>query len=162
MDREMNRTEWKTLPGDLKSSWCCHCCSLSVFQDWSCGIANKQLHSEDLWTHRGALIEKSLALSHPSITCIPNPWLPPSSLTSNLICCLYFPQRQLPFLRHAQMSLSPTLLLLAMLSQQQQCMCSLNLQLKPARRAGTTQCNLWLILSPRLLSPVSTVIVWGI
>lgn len=118
---------------------------------------------EHLWTHRGALIEKSLALSHPSITCIQNPSVPTSSLTSNLICCLYFPQRQLPFLRRAQMSLSPTLLLRAVLSQQQKRRpCSLNLQLKPAREACTSQCNLWLIMSPRLLSPVSTVIVRGI
>lgn len=48
---------------------------------------------------------------------------------------------------------SNTFAAIALLSQQQQ---RLNLQLKPARGACTAQCNLWLILSSRLLSPVST------
>lgn len=95
-----------------------------VFQDWSPGVANKWPSPEDLWTHRGALIEKSLALSHPSITSIPNPSVPPSSLTPNLVCCLCFPQRQLPFLHQ-------TLLLLCFLSSSNACL--LNLQVKPDR-----------------------------
>ena len=149
----------------LGSFSCCLLLLLNscVFQDWSPGSANKRPHSEGLWTHRGALIEKSLALSHPSITCTPNPSVPTSSLTPNLICCLYFPQRQLPFLHRAQMLLSPNTSFAAscviLAAPTPELLTEFTTQ--TCQRRCATQCNLWLIPSQRLLSPVSTVIVWG-
>lgn len=115
-------------------------------------FANRQPHSKERWTHWGALIEKSLALSRPSITCILNPSVPSSSLTSNLIGCFYFPWRQLPLLDHSTSYLS---------SSSNACahwIYNSNLPEEPC----TIQCNLWFILSLRLLSLVSTVIVWRI
>lgn len=66
--------------------------------------AHHHAPSQDLSTfHR-----KSLAVLHPSVTGISNPSVPTSSLTTNLICFLYFPPRQLP-LQQAHMSLSSVL-----------------------------------------------------
>lgn len=66
--------------------------------------ANNHTHSEDLST----VNRKSLALLHLFVTGISNPSVPTSSLTTNLICCLYSPPRQLP-LQQAHMSLSSVL-----------------------------------------------------